>query len=73
MENTGTVTIGVDYYTNLVEESAVLRAKLEALERFVKGEKSKIVYVKDVAAILGVEENPVKIWAHVEKGEDDDN
>jgi len=74
MENTGTVTIGVDYFATLIEDNAVMKEQIDALERFLAKEDSKLVYIKDIAAIFGfcLDKGP-KIWAHVEKGGGDDN
>lgn len=53
MDN-GTVTIGVDYYTDIVREHAIMEANIRQLKRFLKEERtSRMVYKTDVAQIFG--------------------
>ena len=76
MENMreGTVTIGVDYFANLIEENAVMNEQICALERLLEKEDSKIVYTKHIEAIFGFESQPEpKIWTHVEKESADES
>ena len=57
MENTtvnGTVTIGIDYYTQLIEENASLKERFETLARFLDTDNSKVVYTEDVKRILRI-------------------
>ena len=54
MDN-GTVTIGVDYYTDLVMRNAVMEQQISQLESLLKQERaSRMVYVTDVARIIGM-------------------
>ena len=55
----GKVTIGIDYYTQLVTENAELKAKVEALRSMVAAEKTTVLYAKDVAAIFGFDRKGV--------------
>lgn len=53
MDN-GTVTIGVDYYTDIVREHAIMEANIRQLKRFLKEERtSRMVYITNVAQIFG--------------------
>lgn len=52
--NEGTVTIGIDYYTRLVEEVAVLKDRCKRLEGLLKTERT-MVYVNDVAKIFQID------------------
>ena len=49
----GTVTIGIEYYTDLVREHAIMEEQIHELKRFCKSETSKLIYVKEVAKIFG--------------------
>ena len=51
----GKVTIGIDYYTQLVSENADMKGKIKALQNMVSAEKTSILYVKDVCAVIGLE------------------
>ena len=54
MDN-GTVTIGVDYYTDLVVRNAVMEQQINQLKSLLKQERaSRMVYVTDVARIIGL-------------------
>lgn len=54
MDN-GTVNIGVDYYTDIVREHAIMEANIRQLKRFLKEEGvSRMVYKADVARIFGL-------------------
>ena len=51
----GTVTIGVDYYTDLVVRNAVMEQEIDQLKSLLKQERvSRMVYVTDVARIFGL-------------------
>ena len=51
----GTVTIGVDYYTDLVVRNAVMEQQIDQLKSLLKQERvSRMVYVTDVARIFGL-------------------
>lgn len=53
MDN-GTVTIGVDYYTDIIREHAIMEANIRQLKRFLKEERtSRMVYITSVAQIFG--------------------
>lgn len=51
----GIINIGIDYYTDLVREHAVMQEQQRVLRRFLMNEnkKSKIVYAEEVAQIFG--------------------
>ena len=53
MEN-GTVTIGIDFYTALVENNAIMNDRLARLQKLLDRERT-MVYVRDVANIFGIE------------------
>lgn len=55
MGERGTVTIGIDYYTDLVREHAIMQKQISQLKRFLRNEEeriSRMVYIKDVAEIF---------------------
>ena len=52
--NEGTVTIGIDFYTALVENNAIMNDRLARLQKLLDRERT-MVYVKDVANIFGIE------------------
>lgn len=61
METRGTVTIGVDYYTDLVREHAIMQKQIIQLKHFLKEEKiSRMVYKTDVARIFDLNVEEVK-------------
>ena len=53
MEGKGTVTIGVEYYTQMIEEHAIMMAQIEALKRMIESES--YISRKDLAHIFGLE------------------
>ena len=59
----GTVTIGIDYYTDVVRENAIMQDQIRSLRRFLTNEHrggDKLVYVTEVARIFGFNiEDPV--------------
>lgn len=58
MGERGTVTIGVDYYTDLVREHAIMQDQIRQLKNMLKRETDKefrVVYVADVAKIFGIQ------------------
>ena len=50
----GTVTIGIDYYSRLVEDNAALKERFEALKRYLDADGSRVVYSSDVKRIVGL-------------------
>ena len=53
MDKNGTVTVGIDYYTDLVREHAIMEDQLRQIKRFCKEERTKLIYAKDIAKIIG--------------------
>ena len=51
----GIINIGIDYYTDLVREHAIMQEQQRVLRRLLEKEykKSKIVYAEEVAQIFG--------------------
>lgn len=50
----GTVTIGIDYYTRLIEENTALKERFETLKRYLEADGSRVVYSADVKRIAGI-------------------
>lgn len=68
-ERDGTVVLGVDYYSMLIENNAVMQAKIDALERMLKSENSIMVSAKRVGAIFGFNGEADKFeWVHKNAG-----
>lgn len=51
----GIINIGIDYYTDLVREHAIMQEQQRTLRRFLEKEnkRSKTVYTDEVAQIFG--------------------
>lgn len=54
MDN-GIINIGIDYYTDLVREHAIMQEQQSVLRRLLEKEykKSKIVYAEEIAQVFG--------------------
>ena len=50
----GKVILGLDYYTQIIEENADMKAKIKALQTLINDETTSVLYVKDVATIFGI-------------------
>lgn len=58
MGERGTVTIGVDYYTDLVREHAIMQDQIRRLKNLLRSESDKdfrVVYIAEVANIFGIQ------------------
>ena len=58
MGERGTVTIGVDYYTDLVREHAIMQDQIRQLKNLLRSESERefrVVYVAEVANIFGIQ------------------
>lgn len=51
MEGKGTVTVGIDYYTDLAREHAIMQEQISALKRMLKADR--YVSAKEIANIFG--------------------
>ena len=51
----GVINLGIDYYTDIVRENAIMQEQQRTLRRFLEKEnkRSKIVYTEEVAQIFG--------------------
>ena len=49
----GMITVGIDYYTDLVREHAVMQTQINECKRLIKSE-STMVYCKDIARIFNI-------------------
>lgn len=55
----GTITIGIDYYTQLIEENTKLKERMESLKRYMEATESKLLYVSEAKKILALAEESV--------------
>ena len=54
----GTIAVGIDYYTDIVREHAIMQSQINTLKRFVyKKHSERLVYVREVADIFGLDIN----------------
>lgn len=54
----GTIAVGIDYYTDIVREHAIMQSQINTLKRFLyKKQSDRLVYVREVADIFGLDIN----------------
>lgn len=51
----GVINLGIDYYTDIVRENAIMQEQQRTLRRFLEKEnkRGKTVYTEEVAQIFG--------------------
>ena len=54
----GTINVGIEYYTDVVREHAIMQSQINTLKRFLRKKSSeRLIYVREVADIFGFDAN----------------